>query len=414
MNILPVNRITAPNYNLYNSQNIGYNRSYGLQLQKPLAADTVSFKCAVKFDKILETNAAKNNEKLKIPAKNYMAVLQAVATDLRDYGVSFDRLRCEPNSIKSAKSVVSKIKRSKTFIVPDRIRGTLYCKNIYDMSVLFNKILPALEEYGYYVRDTEIPVEEAMKRGYKPSPEEIKRGIVNYPDIDIRLKDDDEDNPIKNIESIPDDKKCCLGKPQSSGYEDIQIRLEKIDDTQTDLKKHRKQKFWHELIILTGEEYDKTKHDESEHIYAYTRQFQELNIYNKDFEDIAELKRYISLIRKTFSNEITQNVYENAKSRDMLGITEALAISITEKNEKSLTECYDEIENITKRYYKEQIETKAKTEKSKQTLEQERDEDIARLAEIRKGLTEAIEFYKNYPASADGKKKKSNSGKSKV
>ena len=406
MQVLQINPIS-----LFNQTNITQSKrcpSFGLNRQKPLEKDTVTFR-GVKFAQVLEATAQINNEKLKIPAKNFMAILQVIAIELKDYGVSFNRELCEPNSIKSAKSVVSKIKRSRTFKVPDRIRGTLYCKNIYDMSVLFKRILPALEDYGYYVADMDVAVEEAMKRGYKPTEEEIKKGMISYPDIDIRLSVDDIDNPIRNIEAIPDDKKYCLGKPQPSGYEDIQIRLVKIDGDKTKAKKQRKQNFWHELIIIAGEEYDKTKHNESEHIYAYTRQFQELNLYNnKDSEDIVKLIKWkISKIKKIFSNEITQKVYENAKSKDLYGETEEyLPITLTTEDETTLTKCYNKIIDLTKDYYEQKKEGKSESEKALNTIKREEKEDLERLDDIRQGLTDAVDFYRNqYNKTSTAKKK---------
>ncbi len=402
MQVLQINPISFFNNNQTNQSQ--HCPSFGLKMQKPLESDTVSFK-GFRFDKVLEATAHSNNEKLKIPAKNFMAILQAIAIDLKDYGVSFNKSLCEPNSIKSPKSVVSKIKRSRTFKVPDRIRGTLYCKNIYDMSVLFKRILPALEEQGYFVADTEIALEEAMKRGYQPTPEEIKKGVVNYPDIDIRLNDEDYENPIRNIESIPDNMKYCIGKPQPSGYEDIQIRLEKTDGT----KKTKKAKFWHELIILVGEEYDKTKHNESEHIYAYTRQFQELNLYNnEDSEKTVQLIKWcISRIKRIFSNEITQKVYENAKSKDLYGETEEyLPITLTEDDKSTLTKCYNKIMSLTEEYYKQKKKSKSDNEKAQNAIKREEKEDLERLGAIREGLTKAVDFYKNYNETSNNKKKK--------
>lgn len=401
MNILSINRINTQDHNSYWQRTNSNRLSYGLKLQAPLKADTVSFGCTVKFDKILESTAEKNNQKLLETATVYMDILESIAMKLGGAGVSFDRAYSEPNSIKSAESIVSKIKRSKTFKIPDRIRGTIYCKKIYDLSVLFDQILPELEKRGYIISDAEIPLKEAMKRGYKPSDEEIKRGEIIYPDVDIRLN-----RASTNASSLPENLKYSLSEPQSSGYEDIQIRLTKKDAAK---KTSMQQKTLHELIILTGPEYARTKHYESEKIYSYTRQFKELNIFNngkEDDETILLIKGYKDIVLKMFSTEITQKLYENAKSQDIYGIVKTMPISLSSDDEKTLTECYDEMERLTKKYYKDMIETKAKSEKARETFMAEKKEDLERLAEVRKGLTEAIEFYKNYPASANDTKKK--------
>ena len=401
MQVLPVFKTNLLNNTLPINRSADYSTTgFGIRMAKPLEKDTVSFKAYVKFEKILETTADKTNQKLLATATIYMDVLESIAMKLKDYGVSFDRKYCEPNAIKSAKSVVSKIKRAKTFKIPDRIRGTLYSKNIYDLSILINHILPELEKRGYIVAQTETSLEEAIKRGYKPNANEIKKGEVLCPDIDIRL-----DNELLNTEALPKNLEYYVGKPQASGYEDIQIRLL----LQKGLE-HRSSvnNTLHELIILVGPEYAKTKHDESDKIYNYIRQFKELNIYNNsrtNSETISLIKRYIELISKMFSTEISQKVYENAKNFDIYGIKKAMPISLSEDDEKTLTGYYDSLEKLTKEYYKV-LESKSKSEKSKEILNKQRKEDQERLAIIRKGLTDAVDFYKNKYNKQNTTKKK--------
>lgn len=370
--------------------------SLGLKMQEPLKQDTISFEGSVKFEQFVEKTAQKNNEKLLAPATIYMDILESIAMKLQNLGVSFDRNYCEPNAIKSAKSVISKIKRSKTFIIPDRIRGTLFCKNIYDLSILFNNILPELAKRGYNIASTEVSIQDALRRGYIPNDEELSRGFVIYPDMDIRL-----DNIFVQAEALPENMKYSLSKPQPSGYEDIQIRFKKTNGIKNDVL--------HELIIIVGSKYAEAKHDESNMIYNYTRQFKELNLFNKSKnsdETIAMIKRYTDLITKIFSTEISQKVYENAKSYDIFGIKTPMPISLSGEDEKILTGYYDSIEKLTKEYYKKTIEEKSKNEKVQNTLKKERKEDLERLANIRKGLTEAVDFYRNqYNKTSSSKKK---------
>lgn len=395
MNVLFVSRINFLNLTPPCKQAHKNDVSYGLRMQKPITSDTVSFK-GLRFDKILEGSATKTNERLTTSATIYMDILESIAMKLKNFGVSFDRDYCEPNAIKSAKSVISKIKRSKTFIIPDRIRGTLYCKNIYDLSVLFNQILPELKKRGYEVALTEVPIQDALKRGYIPKADELEKGSVIYPDVDIRL-----DNTLVQAEALPDNMKYSLGKPQPSGYEDVQIRLKKTAGSNSNTL--------HELIIIVGPKYAEAKHDESDRIYSYIRQFKELYLINtgkNDDETMAKLKRYMDLISKVFSTEITQKIYENAKSADIYGIVKPMPISLNDDDESILTSYYDDIEKITKEYYKKMIEAKAKTPKVQERLKKEKNEDMAKLALIRQGLTEAYDFYKDYPNKTNTKKKK--------
>ena len=50
-----------------------------------------------------------------------MDSLQAVATELEPYGISFCRTYCEENAVKSPQSQVSKMERSKSFDILDKM-----------------------------------------------------------------------------------------------------------------------------------------------------------------------------------------------------------------------------------------------------------------------------------------------------
>ncbi len=398
MQILKINPITI--FNQQQARRADYSRPYGLRMQKPIEKDTVSFKGTVKFENFIEKTVANNNKNLSEIATIYMDVLESIATKLKDFGVSFDREYCEPNAIKSVPAVLSKMKRQKTFKILDRVRATLYCKNIYDLSILFYKILPELAKRGYIVAYTEMPLQQAIIRGYTPNEDEIKNNEAMCPDVDIRL-----DRALLQTDALPLGVIHFIGKPQMSGYEDIQIRLIKQGPKKLQLSKNP----FHELIILTGPEYAKTKHEESKRIYSYTRQFKELHIFNHANSETLELiKRYTDLISKIFSTEISQKIYENAKNYDIFGIKKRMPISLSTDDEKILTSYYDSIEKLTKEYYKTMISAKSKNEKAKHTLEVEKKEDLERLAVIRKGLSDAVEYYRNYPYDKKENKKSFN------
>lgn len=383
MNILPVSYTKVCNTN-----SVQYNKklneiSFGIKN----ASDKTSKpdrSLRVPFIDFVEDSATKHNHALKIPAENYLKDIENIAKAFSDIGITFDLEYCKPNAIKSGKTVASKILRSKTFVIPDRIRATLYNKNIYDMDILFNKILPEFEKLGYVIAYIEMPLEDILKRGYNPSKKDIEKGCVLYPDIDVRLNK----KYIENVEAIPKQYKYSLGEPQESGYEDIQIRFTKRDGYSNPIALR-------ELIILTGAEYAKTKHFESENIYSYTRQFQELNILNsrnKD-ESIGLLNQYIKNIKDKFSNEITKNLYSNAMSYDRFGIKDSMSISIHDEDERNLTENYNNIEKITRKYYKKMLELAANPEEYR-SISVQKNADLERLAIIRRGLTKAVSIYK--------------------
>ncbi|MCQ2744190.1 MAG: hypothetical protein MJ230_05280 [bacterium] len=390
MHILPLNSINTNKFNNNKySNNSVVNSNFGLKMEKPLLADTVSFKAKNTMLNFFEKQAAVNNSKLVGEATVYMDTLEAIANKLKDSGVSFNREYCEPNAIKSATSVVSKIIRAGVLKVPDRIRGTLYFSDIYNLNTLINKILPEFSKRGYVIAEVPMSIEESMKRGKMPTDEDIKKGYVLLPDMDLRLA-----GIAEKRNQLPENLKYSLGNPQPSGYEDIQIRFSKINDN----VKRKKNENLHELIILIGPNYAQTKHDESEKIYKYTRCFKELNIFNKkDSNNIAieKIKRYSDLVTKLFSTEITQKVYENAKNHDMYGISKEMPISLSKADEATLTNYYDAIESLTKDYYNAILSKKSNNKSYVARIKNERQADLEKLAWIRQGLTDAVDFYKN-------------------
>lgn len=394
MNILSLNFQANYGYN----KPASYRQKYLIPKQETaISQDTVSFKRAgLMFQDALEKSAEHRMERLEREATRFKDILESVASTLSKHGVSFIRSYNEKNCVKSPKSVVSKVKRAKTFILPDRIRATLFCNQLYDLSVLNDYILPELKKRGYIVNESEIPIEDLKLRGFVPIGEDENKSEILMPDIDIRLAD------VKSqIDKLDDKYAFTISAPQKSGYEDIQIRFINIDDK-------RKNPTPHELILLFGKNYAREKHYDSEKIYSVTREFKNLNIWQRKSSNtdihLEKVKRYIDLISKTLSSEITSKAYENAKNMDVYGIENPLPIKMQSKdiellfgieNKKDSKNYYDEIINNINLYYNKAIETqkKFKNDGIVLKLQRERKADLEKLKDIKKGLIEAIDFY---------------------
>lgn len=386
MNILPVSYSNFYNASAVLNRKKQNNINFGINIntRELIRTNTIQSNNGTFMYDFVERSAKQYSKTLKIPAEHFLNDVEKITDILNPYEVSFDREYCEPNVIKSGGTAAKKVLRSKTFRIPDWLRATQYSKNIYDMDILFNHILPAYKNLGYTVAEVEMPLEDAMKRGYTPSKEDIENGYVKLPDIDIRLDEEE----IENIQAIPKRYKYSLGKPQESGYEDIQIRFVKKKGG------HSKQSLLHELIILTGPEYARVKHEESEKIYSYIRQFKELNILNSEDKNTVKLIRdRIKVVKETFSDEITKKLYGNAMSLDMTGEKSGRSISINKKDEKDLTANYNIIDKITIKYYKDLLNN-TQNPQEKACIETQKNADMQKLGEIRRGLTKSLEFYK--------------------
>ncbi len=324
-----ISSVNRPYYYRQNYSNSSVRKNY--------ASDSVHFTSSI-FKDSIEKSHQKNMDKYMIQANLFFDVLEAVANDLKSYGVSFDREYAMKNPVKSASSVSSKVARSGSFDVPDLIRTTLYVKNIYDKDLINNKLLPAMEKRGY-----------------------VLAKVKNKPDIDFRYGD----NRIE------------------SGYEDIQMRFVNVINPKTK----------HELIILFGPNYAKAKHDESEKVYNLTRQAKELHI---DFENAEvgspefKIKRYIELINIMFKRKVSQKLFENAKNKDFYGIDEAAEIYFSDENIALLRNYFEAIKDRTRDYYKFK---KAEEPERAKEFDKDLKSDLRRISEVQKGLKQTIDYF---------------------
>lgn len=225
MNILSITPALSRANHLNSINSPVQNKNVTVPKLNTLSKDTVSFSgiggASSKVSDFLEAQVAADTPRLRRLAITYLDILESVAFRLKDKGFSFDRAYCELNPVKSPKSYSSKIVRSGKFKVPDTIRATLYCNNPYDLDSL-NSLLTEMKKRGYVLGTEKMTIKDLMKRGYIPTEEEAKKLDLEktVPDLDIRL-----DDVADQVTKLPEELKYSIGKPQKSGYEDIQMRF---------------------------------------------------------------------------------------------------------------------------------------------------------------------------------------------
>lgn len=380
-----------------------------------LEADTVSFTAARKktyTSTVADSVEEAHERKMRVlnqMAVVYLDVLDSVASELNkngDVSVQFDRKYCEKSPVKSAASYTSKVKRSKSFDVADVIRATLYCNNPYDLRVL-NKIVKSMEDRGYVVAPTQIKLVDG------------RLTQIDVPDLDLRLEDIKNNS---NMKFLDPKFKECLGRPQKSGYEDIQIRFVK----EADLFDKKKSPTPHELIILFGPNYAKAKSDESSYVYNHLRKFGELNMKfdkSKVGSHSFRAARYIELIEQMFRGKVSQKLFINAKNKDYYNIDETLPVTFNEDDQKlfdsyfgglheRLSSCYSEKRKVLREKsvkLKQQAKTAEESANERELgllkekistlraqladLKESESDDHETLAEIQEGLNETIKRY---------------------
>lgn len=351
-----------------------------------LSADTVSFNGKNKIADFVAKGVSDNMDRLERIATTYLDVLESVAAKLKDDGVSFDRVYCELNPVKSPESYTSKISRSGSFTVPDAIRATLYMKNPYDLSILNNKLLPEMRKRGYILADVDVPLEEMRKRAY---PLNAKDGLniaktFRIPDLDIRLED-----AADNRHLLAKELRYSVGKPQKSGYEDIQMRFIR----EFDKKKNPVQ---HELIVLFGPNYAIAKHLESEKVYGNLRKFEELRLDLNEMQSnqhAIKAKRYIDLIRQMFRGKISEKLFMNAKNKDLYEITEEIPINFS-KTDIQMNDAYFAgfIDRMNSCYKELKASAKASQSATRQ-LNADARHDRALVGDIQNQLKKTIEYF---------------------
>lgn len=334
MNITPIKVSFTPQY--FNNINTDYGNQ---KLIKPnynnsLSKDTVSFTAAKLISDSIWRNFVKELPTLRRIATPFLDAAEAVAKKHEDSGVSFLREMFEETAVKEPDSKLSKVSRAKTFDDRDAIRTTLFVKNPYNLSTIFEKIIPSFgpeEGRNYLVAPIKVSVGDLMKRGYVPIEEEkmvseffsiphtkeahlkffrevkskkydyydTKRSKYDYDNVKYTLtdflktnKDPSKDEIIKlvkslkievpdvdvrlnkkmlNLNGLPEKYKYCIGEPNGA-YEDAQIRFIRYED------KDVENPIYHELLIHFGPTYNRNAFREHKLVYEKTRLFKELNI----------------------------------------------------------------------------------------------------------------------------------------
>ncbi len=411
----------------------------------PLKADTVSFGAArfvVKPHTIgdaLEDQFTLETPRLLAIGKVYHAVSKVIAEGSDGIFKISDNIE---HLVKDPKTRVNKMIRSGDMKVHDILRITGYCKDPYNfdnllywlnemescryvldkvpmqmnklikrgyipteeeniiMSYLSNPkdkelnkhILPYFEEKGYYLPEVKKLLADLKQLDHIPSHDEFYEefGKVNkkVPDLDIRLNPD-MITPAQ-IKKLPEEYRYCISKPQGSGYEDIQMRFVRS------YVKESSNQIPHEMIILFGENYRKSKSRESHFVYSHLRKFKELGVkrfFDNDKYDslTSKAKNYVELIEEMFHGKISRKEFLNGKNKDFLGSKKTIDISFNE-NDELLLDGY--FEGLLKEIGKPYSKAISKTAKDKRKpLKDALKADREKIKEIRKGLKETVEAY---------------------
>lgn len=393
-----------------NAQNSHYSNPVMPSKLSPLKADTVSFTgSGTKIADFLEGQFIADNPRLLRIATTYLDVLESVAFKLKEKGFSFDRAYCELSPVKSPAARTSKIVRSGSMKVPDTIRATLYCNDPYDLAKLNDELLPLMKQRGYVLADTKMSVQDLMKRGYIPTDDEIKlleklkahdfstpqeemelvSKLTKYvPDLDIRLEDVSD-----QITKLSPELRYSIGKPQKSGYEDLQMRFIRDFDK-------KKNPIQHELIILFGPNYSAAKHEESSRIYNHLRKLDELNVdtagVSSTQSNAGKFERYIDLVKQMFRGKVSQKLFLNGKNKDYADIPDEAVINFSPEDINLFEGYFNGLRLRLSNLHKEALKsTDVSSVRRQLCKDYKADKDT--IENVYNGLKDEIEHY-NYQA----------------
>ena len=386
MNILSITPALSRANHLNSINSPVQNKNVTVSKLNTLSKDTVSFSgiggASSKVSDFLEAQVAADTPRLRRLAITYLDILESGAFRLKDKGFSFDREYCELNPVKSPKSYSSKIVRSGKFKVPDTIRATLYCNNPYDLDSL-NSLLTEMKKRGYVLGTEKMTIKDLMKRGYIPTEEEAKKLDLEktVPDLDIRL-----DDVADQVTKLPEELKYSIGKPQKSGYEDIQMRFVRDFDS-------KKNPVSHELLIVFGPNYSKAKHAESSFIYTPLRELDELHVdlSNKTIGSHSQkASRYIDLIKQMFRGKVSEKLFLNAKNKDLYDLSDSIPISFSETDVNMFENYFSGLNDRVSSVYKEARKAPKITDSEKKQLAKDLRSDKTLLNKVHDNLKKAI------------------------
>ena len=269
-----------------------------------------------------------------------------------------------------------------------------YLNNPKDRTVR-NTVKKFFEDNGYDVKAVRALLDEFKALGREPNKEEFLEAFSKLekmvPDIDIRLQQS-KVTP-EQVKKLPEMLRYCISSPQSSGYEDIQIRFVR---EYVNAGNDAAQQVPHELIVLFGENYYKAKTRESNFVYSHLRKFDALTVKRyldrAKFDDVTEkLKATISSVERLFRREVSSKEFRNAKNLDYVGSNVEEKIIFTEEDKKALDTYHDILlEEINRPYEK----AKSKMRQSRRfSLDKSLAKDKVSIEEIYTGLRDTIEKY---------------------
>ena len=367
--------------------------NYGKSLLTPLSNDTVSFCANPSSSYTIKDKISYNydeeikSQEFKDDATSYLKSLNNVVTKLSKKGYSWNKEEAVKHIIKSLDAYLSKIGRSGSLVVPDKIRATVYNTNVRNLSSLVNDLLPAMEDEGYVLASTKMSVKDLMKRGYIPTDKEKAHPnmMKEVKDLDIRLKD-----VMDQLSVLPENLRYCIGKPQDSGYEDIQMRFIK----KKDIGKKNPRTF--ELLVLSGPSMEEAKLDESKFVYSNTRKFKPLaeRFANaKVNSDEYRIINYISLVKGMFESNVSKKLFANAKNKQENNGLDELPIYFSEKDKQLIDGCFNGIRFRLSRIHSADLkQAKDDPEKAKELNKIYR-ADRALINDIETSLNATIEHY---------------------
>lgn len=404
----------------------------------PLKADTVSFGNAKVSAHIVEQFRREQKELLSIG--NVYHALNVAGSGVSNLFRVADNVE---HLVKTPESRVGKMIRAGLVKIKDIIRDTNYPNDdIYNLEN-FMKYLDDMASLNMHLNTDKIPVKKLMKRGYIPSEEqsliltslakpdnnevskyvlekmaekgydekEVKAfinklveldhtpsndeffelfGELNkeIPDLDIRL--DPKKIPQEQIKKLPEKYRYCISKPQSSGYEDIQIRLV------GDFVKKKYKSVPYEVITLFGENYHDAKYRESTFVYSNLRKFKELGVSkylgsDKFAKESKKANQNIDFICDIFRNKISKTEFLYGKNKDLTGITQNPDIHFTDDEIDMIDRVF---EDLSKEIVKPYAKVIKKTAMSRRKLVRSAlISDRKTLKEIKGNLKETIELY---------------------
>ena len=439
-----------PNIYSYNNVQSKVNTSVKYPNLAPLKHDTVSFTSAMSISESIWGNYVKELPRLQRIATVYLDATEAVANKFKEDGVFFVREMFENTAVKAPDSKLSKVNRSKNFVVRDPIRTILFVKNPYDLSILFEKIIPEYTtKRGYKIASIAKSIGKLIERGYVPVEEEkliskffeiehtkeshtkyfrelkkyrygydeAKKMLAKYlkegktpnsdenieiakllkkyvPDVDIRL-----DKNMIDMSAVPEEYRYAIGKPQKSGYEDIQLRFIR------DVDKDKQSPIYHELIIQFGPTYNRNAFKEHELVYEPLRLFEELHIPlnmpvkgEVNFREYPEkgVEKFISDIKDMFRTKVSKVLINNGKNEDYFGDVDGNdEIFFNSSDIKKFERRFSNINGFLREYYKQQIAKAQISSMASGQISKDQKDDLKLLKNIKLMFVNTIETLNN-------------------